>query len=98
MDMNGPFEGHCPLCNAVSTYKLVDHKNVKRYDCAKCGTFQISLAAEQMLINGVSLRSKELSGFSASLNEEQALNIKTDFAHGKKTLEYYVVERKHLLG
>lgn len=42
-------EQGCPLCDNPAVYCWVDQENVKYFDCASCGMFQISKRAERVL-------------------------------------------------
>jgi len=40
----------CPLCSSPATYYLVDYDKCKYFSCPECGLFQISLRAENVLL------------------------------------------------
>lgn len=67
--------GECPLCDNSATYGFADHKNIRTYQCEKCGCFGMSRRAEEFVREkGENIRS-QLSAMTRNAPDGQYLRM-----------------------
>ncbi|CAI1011666.1 hypothetical protein [Serratia fonticola] len=73
--MKEKFEAACPLCDKPASYILTDSANYKLYECSKCGVFEISNRADELVRDMTSERRAFYASLAVSAPEKKILEL-----------------------